>query len=136
MKKLIGIFLSGVVAGVVIVLIVVHFNAETQAPGNLDVQPVMTEKPGTCLSSNNFRVFQALSAGYGLAVELEKGTYSNMESASGMTVLLYDANGKQFEDGEIVKVPSNKCARKVGEYTYTKTNGDKNTVSVVQILDK
>ncbi len=24
----------------------------------------------------------------------------------------------------------------VGEYTYTKTNGDKNTVSVVQILDK
>lgn len=136
MKKVIGIFILGVITGVVIVLFGVYLNDDTQAPGNLKVQPVMYEKPSDCISSNNFRVFQALSAGYALAVELEKGTYSNVESASGMTVLLYDAEGKQYEKGEIVKVSRSKCVRKVGEYTYTLQNGDKKTVPMVQIMEK
>ena len=136
MRKGFGIFILGVITGVLIVLVGVYFNNDTQAPGNLKVQPVWDKQPSECLSSNNFRVFQALSAGYALAVELEKGTYSNVESASGMTVLLFNNEGKEFETGEIVKVSKSKCARRVGEYTYTLSNGDKKTVPVVQIMPK
>lgn len=136
MRKQIGIFIAGMIAGMASVLIFVYTNDDTQAPGNLKVQPEMYDQPGKCLSNNNFRVFQGLSAGYALAIELEKGTYSNMESASGIVVLLYDESGKQFEDGEIVKVSKSKCAREVGSYQYTLQNGDKKKVPVVQITDK
>lgn len=136
MRKGIGIFILGVITGVVIVLLGVYFNDDTQAPGNLKAQPVWDKQPSECISSNNFRVFQALSAGYALAVELEKGTYSNVESASGMTVLLFNPDGKQYETGEIVKVSKSKCVRKVGVYTYSLSNGDKKTVPVVQIMPK
>lgn len=135
MKKQIGIFIAGVIAGMLLLSVVTHFYNDQQGPGNLAVQPKLFEKPGKCISTNNFRVFQALSAGYALAIELEKGTYSNMESASGKTVLLKDANGREFEDEEIVKMPKGKCAREVGTYRYTQSNGNKKEVPVIEITD-
>ena len=134
MRKNIGIFISGMLVGVILLLVVTNIYNDVQGPGNLKAQPVMFDKPGALISTNNFKVFQGLSNGYGLAVELEKGTYSNLESASGQTVLIME-EGRQFEDQEIVKMPKGKCARQVGTYKYTMTNGTKKTVPVIQIME-
>ena len=135
MKKNIAIFICGVIAGMLLLTIVTNIYNEHQAPGNLAVQPKLFDEPGECISTNNFKVFQALSAGYALSIELEKGTYSNMETASGKTVLLYDPDGRQFEDEEKIKMPKGKCARQIGTYRYSKNNSDKVEVPVVQIMD-
>lgn len=135
MRKQIGTFIVGVIAGMLLLAIVTHFNNDQQGPGNLAVQPKMFNQPGKCISEQNFKVFQALSKGYALAIELESGTYSNVESASGRTVLFYNAEGKEFEDGERIKMPKGKCAREVGTYRYTLSNGNKKEVPVVQIMD-
>ena len=134
MKKQIGIFICGLLAGMLIVLLGVYFNNDSQAPGNLKVQPKLFDHPTECVSRNNFKVFQALSPGYALAVELEK-RYSGIESASGMTVLIYDEDGRQFEDDEEIKMPRNKCARQIGTYKYGLSNGDKKEVPVIQIME-
>ena len=138
MKRNVGYFIGGIligmVAGVLLVLVATNSFNDIQGPGNLKVKPVMFEKPGALISTNNFRVFQGLSKGYALAVELEKGTYSNMESASGVTVLLMEED-RQFEDQEVIKMPKGKCARQVGTYKYSMTNGSKKTVPVVKFMD-
>jgi len=90
---------------------------------------------GDCISKKQFRVFQVLEPNAALASELSFES-SVGQVFGGTTVLFLKDEGKFFYDDEKIKVPSGKCVRQVGVYTYPTKNQEVReykTVPVVKI---
>ena len=124
MKKL-GIFLLGVISGASLILFIAVIGNdinEYDNPYNIRGLSMLSEK-GPCITSGNIEIFQALTKGIALASP--NGKYDNI-------VLLLDDNGKLFYDGEKIKMPTKKCAKQIGVYTYeTKAELQKTVPAVI-----
>ena len=125
MKKF-GIFLLGIIVGIFLTFfvgIIVNSVDETDNPYNISGLSMLPEK-GNCIISGSIEVFQALSKG--VALTRPAGNYDKF-------VLLLDNNGKLFYDDEKVKIPTKKCAKQIGVYTYETKAGLQKTVPAVVI---
>lgn len=129
--KFILTYVGGIVTGVVLMFVfafIVNSTQQGQANAiNRDV--VMFEKPQQVVAASTLKVIQVLPDGSALA------TVDIMEDNGGMVVLFLAKDGMSYYDDQKIKVPSDKCLRQVGTYTYESKMGMK-TVPVVEIMDK
>ena len=130
MKKMF-IFIGGMITGAILMVIISVFLVSNSSSYN---GMIMFEKEGKCISENSFEVFQVLDTGDALANELEQG-YSTLVS-TGLTVLFLCEEGQSYYDGQVIKIPSGKCAKQVGVYKYTSYAGMEKTVPIVGMRDK
>lgn len=90
---------------------------------------VMFEKPQEVITASTLKVIQVLPDGSALA------TVDIMEDNGGLVVMFLAKDGMAYYDDQKIDVPSDKCIRQVGTYTYESKIRMK-TVPVVEILDK
>ncbi len=119
------VFISGMISGAVLLLIVALFIVNS----NDNRGYTMFEDVGECISSNNFRIIQVLDSGKALAEEIT-------DDYSGILVLFYSDGSQSYYDDQIIKIPSGKCARQIGTYKYTTNIGMNKTVPIVDIIEE
>ena len=129
--KFILTYVGGVVTGIVLVFAFAFIvNSTQQGLANaISRDVVMFEKPQQVVAARNLRVIQVLPDGSALA------TVDIMENNGGMVVMFLAKEGVSYYDDQKIKVPSGKCLRQVGTYTYESKMGMK-TVPVVEIMGK
>ena len=128
--KFILTYVGGIVTGIILVFafaLVVNFTQQGQANAiNRDV--VLFEKPQQEVKASTLKVMQVLPDGSALAkVDI-------MEDNGGMVVMFMAKEGASYFDDQQILVPSDKCLRQVGTFTYESKLGMK-TVPVVEIMD-
>lgn len=124
MKKF-GIFLLGIITGVILILFLAAVENDINQYNNpYNIRGLsMLPKKGSCITSSNIEIFQTLTKGIALAYP--NGKYNNI-------FLLLDSSGALFYDGEKIKMPAKKCAKQVGVYTYeTQANLQKTVPAVI-----
>ena len=119
------------VAGAVLMIVISVLIAGNNSSYN---GMTMFAKEGICISENSFKVLQVLDTGDALANELEQG--SSISIPTGLTVLFLCEEGLSYYDGQVIKVPSGKCAKQVGVFKYTSNAGMEKTVPIVSIRNK
>ncbi len=129
--KNIFIFVGGVVTGAILMIVVSIFIAGRNSTYN---GITLFEKEGECISENSFQVFQVLDSGEALANEVEQ-RYSTI-IPTGLTVLFLNEDNQSYYDDQIIKMPSNKCAKQIGIFKYSAKSGMEKTVPIVSIRDK
>lgn len=125
MQKKWVVYALGIVSGIALTFIVLYLMAGCSSSNGVKY----FEKPGDCISTNSFKVFQVLDEGVALANEIEE-----YEIPTGVVVLLINDEGKYYYDDQIIKVPSGKCARQVGVYIYPTKMEIEKTVPIVKIM--
>ena len=75
------------------------------------------DKPGDCVSRNNFEVQEVLESGDAIALEIRE-TIGGHIFTSDLEVLILAQEGSNFYNKQIVKAPHGKCARQIGNYKY------------------
>lgn len=129
--KFILTYVGGVVTGIILMFVfalVVNSTQQGQADAiNRDV--VLFEKPQQVVKASTLEVMQVLPDGSALA------TVDIMEDNGGMVVMFMAKEGVSYFDDQKIVVPSDKCLRQVGTYTYESKMGMK-TVPVVEIMGK
>ncbi len=134
MKNNIFTFVSGVVVGAFIMLLVggvVSSNSKEYSDNN-GIE--LFEKEGDCVSENSFKVFQVLDSGDALANEMGQGFEADIPT--GLTVLFLKENGRSYYDDQLIRVPSGKCAKQIGTFRYSTKLDIEKTVPVVRISNK
>lgn len=129
--KNIFIFVGGVVTGAILMIVVSIFIAGRNSSYN---GITLFEKEGECISENSFQVFQVLDSGEALANEVEQ-RYSTI-IPTGLTVLFLNEDEQSYYDDQVIKMPSNKCAKQIGIFKYSAKSGMEKTVPIVSIRDK
>lgn len=99
--------------------------AQENQPNGLTIFP----EKGKCISKNQFKVFQVLEQNAALATEGDSKTGLFL----GMIVLLVNNENEYYYDEQIIKIPSNKCARHIGILKYKTNKNLYKTVPVVMI---
>lgn len=127
MQKKWVVYILGIVSGIALTFVVLYLMAGCSSSSN---GVTYFEKPGDCISTNSFKVFQVLDNGVALANEIE-GEY---DIPTGIVVLLINEEGNYYYDDQIIKVPTGKCARQVGVYTYPTKMEIEKTVPIVKIM--
>ena len=129
--KFILTYVGGIVTGIVLMFVfalIVNSTQQGQANAvNRDV--VMFEKPQQVITASTLKVIQVLPDGSALA------TVDFVEDNGGMVVMFLAKEGVSYYDDQKINVPSGKCLRQVGTFTYESKMGQK-TVPVVEILDE
>lgn len=129
--KFILTYVGGVVTGIILVVVfalIVNSTQQGQANAiNRDV--VLFEKPHQVVNARTLKVMQVLPDGSALA------TVDIMEDNGGMVVMFLAKDGASYFDDQKISVPSGKCLRQIGNFTYECKMGMK-TVPVVEILNK
>lgn len=124
-------YVGGIVTGIVLMFVfalIVNSTQQGQANAvNRDV--VMFEKPQQVITASTLKVIQVLPDGSALA------TVDFVEDNGGMVVMFLAKDGMAYYDDQKINVPSGKCLRQVGTFTYESKMGQK-TVPVVEILDE
>lgn len=124
MKKF-GIFLFGVITGILLmffVAVILNSIDDADNPYNISGLSMLPEKGG-CIAAGSIEIFQTLSKGVALAHP--NANYNKI-------VLLLNDNEKLFYDGEKIKIPAKKCAKQIGTYTYeTKAEFQKTVPAVI-----
>ena len=77
------------------------------------------------VAAADIRIFQVITDGIALATA-QNNVYED-------TILLLDDTGKLFYDNEIIKMPTKKCAKQVGVYSYKTMQGIQKTIPAVII---
>ena len=131
MKK-IFIFIGGVITGAILMIAVFMFVANENSTYN---GITLFEEEGECISENSFKVFQVLDSGEALANEIEQEVFSTI-IPTGLTVLFLNENGQSYYDGQVIKIPSGKCAKQIGIFKYSAKSGMEKTVPIVGIRNK
>lgn len=121
------IFIGGVIAGIVLVIIVAFIMTHENSSNN-GMQ--LFEEVGECVSENSFEVLQVLDSGDALAKEVKHGV------SIGLTVLFLNEDDQAYYDDQIIEMPSGMCAKQVGVFKYIAKSGLEKTVPVVIIRDK
>ena len=133
--KFILAYVGGIVTGIVLMFIflfVIGMSQQGQADA-VDRNVVMFEQPQQVIKARTLRVMQVLPNGSALAT-VEDTSYDVTEDSNfGMIVLFLAKQGSSYFDDQRINVPSDKCLRQVGTYTYESKSGMK-TVPVVEIM--
>lgn len=138
MKKF-GIYILGMITGIALLQLV---SGIVSRPSNIPEKDVVAEETedaensyhirdlqmlpqkGKCITYSNLEIFQTISKGVALAAPQE---------SLDKILLLVDDNGGLYYDGEKIKMPSKKCAKQIGVYTYRTTKNMQKTVPAVVI---
>ncbi len=135
MKKF-GIYVLGMITGIALLQIVSVIFSRS---GDVTEKDVVSEEiensyhirdlqmlpqKGKCITYSDLEIFQTISKGVALAAPQE---------SLDKILLLVDDNGGLFYDGEKIKMPSKKCAKQIGVYTYRTTKNMQKTVPAVVI---
>lgn len=128
MQKKWVVYALGIVSGIVLTFLVLYLMAAISSSSN---GVTYFEKPGECISTNSFKVFQVLDEGAALANEIEE----EYDIPTGIVVLLINKEGKYYYDDQVIKIPVGKCARQVGVYTYPTKMEIEKTVPIVKIME-
>ncbi|MBO7489516.1 MAG: hypothetical protein J6T88_04475 [Bacteroidales bacterium] len=130
MKK-IWVYILGILTGVVLTFIVLFIIAKAASGANNGM--TFFDKPGQVMEESSYKVFQSLGKGYALANGCSDNKY---DLYLGLTVLIYNEDGKTYYDDQIITAPKGKCFRQIGIYRYpTRMDVDK-TVPIVMLMDK
>lgn len=120
------VYALGIVSGIALTFIVLYLMAGCSSSNGVKY----FEKPGDCISTNSFKVFQVLDDGVALANEIEE-----YDLPTGIVVLLINKDGKYYYDDQVIEIPEGKCARQVGVYTYPTKMEIERTVPIVEIME-
>ena len=147
MKKNILIFVGGFICGI-IALLIFQFALENRDEDALDGLELLEQK-GECITTDNAKVIQVISLNAALAVQLNKkikldkdlGFLSGvidmadmaMSAMEGKLMLVLGDENQAFYDNEEIKLPKDKCFRKVGIYQYETKDNDWKTIPAVKI---
>lgn len=123
------IYVGGIVTGIVLMIVfALIVNSTQQGQANMiDSDVVMFEQPQQVIKARTLRVMQVLPNGSALA------TVDILENNGGMVVMFLAKDGVSYFDDQKINVPSDKCLKQVGTYTYESKLGMK-TVPVVEIM--
>ncbi len=131
MKKWV-IFVLGFIAGAVFLFFVLLIIGKSSSNDN---GMTYFEKPGKCISTKDFKVFQVIGEGYALAEErLELS--SGISCPGNLLVLVTNENGELYYDDQIIEVPEGKCMRQIGVYEYQTKSENWKTVPIVQLMNE
>lgn len=127
--KFILTYVGGIVTGIVLMIVfALIVNSTQQGQANMiDSDVVMFEQPQQVIKARTLRVMQVLPNGSALA------TVDILENNGGMVVMFLAKDGVSYFDDQKINVPSEKCLKQVGTYTYESKLGMK-TVPVVEIM--
>lgn len=126
MLRCIGSFLGGLVLGVVGTLVSI-FVFEVGLPDNDDV--VWFEHEGTCLTYEPLKTLRTLGPDRALVAEAD----DILLEAPIMLLIAHEAS--PLYDEQIIKIPSGRCARHVGNFNYKTKDDNFKTVPVVMIKE-
>ncbi|MBQ9092921.1 MAG: hypothetical protein IJY03_02860 [Prevotella sp.] len=135
MKKA-GIFIAGMVCGVILFCIV---GTAITGNGTSDSSNVtLFEQEGSVISTNSFKVFQVIGSEGALAMETRSlGIGSeDLSVPTNLVVLFLNKDGVSYYDDQIIKVPTGKCVKQIGIYRYLTKDETQKTVPIVDIRDK
>lgn len=131
MKKWV-IFVLGFIAGAVFLFFVLLIIGKSSSNDN---GMTYFEKPGKCISTKDFKVFQVIGEGCALAEErLELS--SGISRPGNLLVLVTNENGELYYDDQIIEVPEGKCMRQIGVYEYQTKSENWKTVPIVQLMNE
>lgn len=147
MKKNILIFVGGFICGI-IALLIFQFALENRDEDALDGLELLEQK-GECITTDNAKVFQVIALNAAIAVQISKknkinkdlGFFSGvmnmadmaMSAMEGKLMLVLGDENQAFYDNEEIKLPKDKCFRKVGIYQYETKDNDWKTIPAVKI---
>lgn len=129
--KFILTYVGGIVTGAILMVVFLFFVGKSQQgqANSVNRNVVMFEKPQQVITARTLKVMQVLPDGSALA------TVDFMEDNGGMVAMFLAKDGMSYYDDQKIIVPSDKCLRQIGTYSYESKMGMK-TVPVVEILDK
>ncbi len=127
MKKF-GIFILGIIVGILLTLIVAFFvGVALQNTDPLGDGLTLFEKPAGCLTKEPIKVFQVLASDAALADERSDREYNRY---NGKVVLIVNRNNQTYYDEQVIKPKT--CFRQIGTYRYKTKSEDWKTVPVIE----
>lgn len=128
-SKFLGGFLAGVASTILVAMSIAGGSSEASDSGM-----TFFEQPGECLSTNPFKVLQALGDNYALAYEQQQTPLGPISTS--LLVLITNDEGQFYYDDQMIKIPQGKCMQQIGIYRYQTKADDWKTVPIVTLMDK
>lgn len=91
---------------------------------DLDKGITLFDKPGECVSRKNFEVQEVLPSGDAIAKEI-RDMSDGYVWTSDLEVLVLANENNNYYNNQILKAPTGKCARQIGNYRYNKYGNTK-----------
>ena len=124
-----GLFLGGVVTGVILTFLFAYFYAYGSNDGLSGVTNF--DQPGQVINESSVKVMQAVGDNAALVRGQDNDSYDDWYLGS--IYLLRNNEGKYYCDDEIIRRPAGKKFRQTGIYKYEAKSGDYKTVAIIEI---
>ena len=128
MKKW-GLFLGGVVTGVILTFLFAYFYAYGNNGGLSGVTNF--DQPGQVINESSVKVMQVVGDNAALVRGQDNDRHDDWYF--GAIYLLRNYEGKYYCDDEIIRCPPGKKFRQTGIYKYEAKSGDYKTVAIIEI---
>lgn len=116
MLKNILIFISGMVTMFLLILVILIICGLFVQSDELQGLTYLPEGSGECITTKNLKVSEVIAPNVAIA---EFGYMNEFGDVfNGTKVLLLNDEGKEYYDKELIKMPKNKCAKRVGTYQH------------------
>ena len=116
MLKNILIFISGMVTMFLLILVILIIYGLFVQSDELQGLTYLPEGSGECITTKNLKVSEVIAPNLAIA---EFGYMDEFGDVfNGTKVLLLNDEGKEYYDKELIKMPKNKCAKRVGTYQH------------------
>ncbi len=124
-----GLFLGGVVTGVILTFLFAYFYAYGSNDGLSGVTNF--DQPGQVINESSVKVMQVVGDNAALVRGQDNDSYDDWYLGS--IYLLRNNEGKYYCDDEIIRRPAGKKFRQTGIYKYEAKSGDYKTVAIIEI---
>lgn len=116
MLKNILIFISGMATMFLLILVILIIYGLFVQSDELQGLTYLPEGSGECITTKNLKVSEVIAPNVAIA---EFGYMDEFGDVfNGTKVLLLNDEGKEYYDKELIKMPKNKCAKRVGTYQH------------------
>ena len=124
-----GLFLGGVVTGVILTFLVAFIISYSGNNGPSGVTNF--DKPGQVVNESSVKVMQVVGNNAALVRGQDNDRHDDWYF--GPVYLLRNYDGKYYYDDEIIRKPKGKVFRQTGVYKYEAKSGDYKTVAIIEI---
>ena len=124
-----GLFLGGVVTGVILTFLFAYFYAYGSNDGLSGVTNF--DQPGQVINESSVKVMQVV--GDNAARVRGQDNNRHADWYFGSIYLLRNYEGKYYCDDEIIRRPAGKKFKQTGIYKYEAKSGDCKTVAIIEI---
>ena len=124
-----GLFLGGVVTGVILTFLIAFII--TYSGNNSPAGVTNFDQPGQVVHESSVKVMQVVADNAALVRGQSNDRHDDWYF--GTIYLLRNYDGKYYTDDEIVKKPSGKVFRQTGVYKYEAKSGDYKTVAIIEL---